>query len=613
MRGLLVVAAFLAVGVGYRGHDGLQGAGKSKTDDKFVDPFLAEDVAAPGDDEIPGIPDQELAPAPKKPSASRKTAKPEKAPAEPSKSLEPEDSSDPPLIMDLDDKPAAEPQQKSDTKAPAAGKLKSRDKRPKASDPFAELEPDAEAVPQRIPTLESARLTREIKRTAPPTLDDQDLPDFDGPDGKEQPKLRTLKNVPTLGKSALEKSAPGKLDAGKLDAGKSDPGKSDWKSFAVEAANSADSDKARGGGPAPESARFEQSGDIQYLNEPIEKIVIEGNKTIKTEEIKKLIKTREGRVADPKQIKEDVRTLVQKRWFFDVETRIAQSKDGPGKVLVFRVSERPMLKKITYIGNKKIKDKALNEAHMLKVNGGYDVGQNREAVHRILALYQEKGYQHATVELEKGDSSDDREVVFKINEGPKVVVNQITFSGNSYFSTAVLKTQIKTKKVILWFFGGKYDHNSVDEDVHLLKQYYHNLGFFDVQIHEKVSESSDKSKIHVEYVIEEGQRFKVRNIEFVGNRVLSEEKLRKDLKVKPNDAYAQRFVDVDKNKIVAQYGELGRINAVVNPLTRSFEQPGYVDLVYEINEDRPFRIGRIHVRINGEHPHTKESAVLTKL
>jgi outer membrane protein insertion porin family len=83
--------------------------------------------------------------------------------------------------------------------------------------------------------------------------------------------------------------------------------------------------------------------------------------------------------------------------------------------------------------------------------------------------------------------------------------------------------------------------------------------------------------------------------------------------VKPNDAYAQRFVDVDKNKIIAQYGELGRINAVVNPLTRSFEQPGYIDLVYEINEDRPYRIGRIHVRINGDHPHTKESAVLTKL
>lgn len=630
MRGLLVVAAFVAVGMGYHGHDGLKGAGNSKTDTKFVDPFLADDVAAPGDDEIPGIPDLELPPERKKSSNSRKAVEPTKSAAALRKTFDLQDPSEPSLDLELDDERSIGPKKKPDVKASdedmskdGAGRFKSpgtledldlgelptvasplkkrsdktsnKSKSDSKASPFAELELDAETPPQRLPTLESPKLTREIKKTASPRQnDDLDLKELDLPDGgNEQPRLRTLKNVPTLGKP--------------------DSGKSDWKPFAPEAAKSADSDKASAGGPASESARFEQSGDIQDLNEPIEKIVIEGNKTIKTEEIKKLLKTREGRVADPRQIKEDVRTLVSKRWFFDVETRIAQSKDGPGKVLVFRVAEKPMLKKITYIGNKKIKDKALNETHTLKVNGGYDVGQNREAVHRIQSLYQEKGYQHATVELEKGDSNDDREVVFRINEGPKVVVNKISFAGNSYFSTAVLKTQIKTKKVILWFFGGKYDHASVEDDVHSLKVYYHNLGFFDVQVRDRVSESADKSKIHVEYIIEEGTRFKVRNIEFVGNRVIPEDKLRKDLKVKPNDFYAQRFVEVDKNKIVAQYGELGRIKAGVSPVTRSFETPGYVDLVYEINEDRPYRIGRIHVRINGDHPHTKESTVLTKL
>jgi len=657
LRGLLVVAAFVAVGMGYHGHDGLQGAGKSTTDPKFVDPFLAEDVAAPGDDEIPGIPDVELPRTPRK-SNARKKAEPKRAAVElgkPSASVDSSESSD---LLELNDASATDapasgskstsptptkPKKKTDIKTPPedvlideksdvnspnpeemdfgeslpstvphkkqAGKSGAKSKPDSTKSPFAELELNDDAAPQRLPTMETPRLTRDIKKTTAPNQSaDPDLNELDLLGTPDQPKIRSLKNVPTLGKTDTAKSETERANAGTAGAGKSD-----WKSFAVEAANSADSAKGASSGPSAESARFEQSGDIQDLSEPIEKIVVEGNKTIKTEEIKKLIKTREGRVADPKQIKEDVRTLVAKRWFFDVETRIAQSKDGPGKVLVFRVTEKPMLKSITYIGNKKIKEKALNECHMLKVNGGYDVGANREAVHRIESLYQEKGYLHATVELEKGDSNDERDVVFRINEGPKVVVNQITFSGNSYFSTAVLKTQIKTKKVILWLFGGKYDHASVEEDVHLLKQYYHNLGFFDVQVRDKVSESSDRSKIHVEYIIEEGVRFKVRNIEFVGNRVLSEEKLRKDLKVKRNDAYAQRFVDVDKNKIVAQYGELGRINATVNPLTRSFEEPGYIDLVYEINEDRPYRIGRIHVHINGDHPHTKESVVLTKL
>lgn len=592
MRGLLIVAAVVAAGVGYRGH-GLQGAAKSKSDPKFVDPFLEEDVTAPGDDEIPRIPDLEIPPDRERPSDRELSS-------------DPEFSLDPPIEIEPQSKSTAGPKKKLDTTAPVRTGVRTGvksgvklDKLDFALDPDPaetsadELQLDADSKPPSMPKVQSPRLTREIKKTALPKLDsDQDsIPDddLDAPGrAKNQPKLRALKNVPNAEKS-------------------------EWKSTSPELPGSPNPEKIAAGGPPAETARFERTGEITDLSEPIEKIVIEGNKTVKTEEIRKLIKTREGRVADPKQIKEDVRTLLAKRWFFDVETRIAQSKDGPGRVLVFRVRERPMLKKITFVGNKKIKDKALNEVIMLKVNGGYEVGANREAAHRILSHYQDKGYRHASVELEKGDSPEDREVIFKIDEGPKVVVNKISFQGNKYFSSAVLKTQVKTKKVILWFFGGKYDPASIDEDVHLVKQYYQDLGFFDVQVRAKKSESEDKSKIHVEYVIEEGVRFKVRNIEFVGNRVLPEDKLRKDLKVKPNDHYAQRFVNGDKDKIVAQYGELGRIFAKVEPRTRSFEEPGYVDLVYEINEDRPYRIGRIHVHINGEHPHTKESAVLTKL
>ena len=590
MRGLLVVAALLAVGVGHHG-PGVQGAAKSKPDLQFVDPFLPEDVAAPGDDEIPGISELELPPDadhPSNPAAESDLETRPRTGSSPRSISNPRPVSNP--------KPVATP--KTGPKTPK--------KKP------AEFEIDDEPMPQNMPTMAAPRLNREIKKTAIPRLgvDDESIPG-DAPElNDRQKKLPSLKNLPNGGK-------PGWKSTGLEATGSED---ADGKSAGAEnsasdksASGKTSGDKFDAGGPPAESARFEKSREIEDLKEPIEKIVIEGNKTIKTEEIKKLIKTREGRVPEAKQIKEDVAALISKRWFFDVEPRIARSKDGPGKVLVFKVNEKPMMTKITYVGNKKIKEKALAELTGLKVNGGYDVGQNREAVHRILDHYRDKGFQYVTVELEKGDDPQDREVIFKIVEGPKVVVNKISFVGNKYFSSSVLKTQVKTKKVILWWFGGKYDPSSIPEDIEALKKYYQDLGFFDVQITSRKSESEDKSKIHIEYVIEEGVRFKIRNIEFVGNRVIPEDKLRENLKMKPNALYALRFVNVDKDKMVAQYGELGRIKATVDPRTRSFEEPGYVDLVYEINEDRPYRIGRIHVRINGDHPHTKESAVLTKL
>jgi outer membrane protein insertion porin family len=362
--------------------------------------------------------------------------------------------------------------------------------------------------------------------------------------------------------------------------------------------------RARGGltDPAPE---------IADLKEPLAGVVVEGNRTIAADEILKKIKTRAGRPPDPKQIKDDVRSLYSSRWFFNVETRLSQTAEGP--VLVFKVLERPMLQKVEYAGNKKIKTKELGELTGLKVGGAYDVGANKESARRIENHYHEKGFIYAKVELEKGESLEDREVRFKINEGPKVHVDKISFSGNSFVSDGVLKTQVKTKTRLLWLFGGKYDPATVPEDIASLKQYYHSLGFFDVRIKNKGGVSNDKARVHLEYEIVEGPRYKVRNIEIVGNRVLPEDKLRTEAKMLPGQYFNERFLNADVEKITAQYGELGRIFARVEATPRFLEEPGTVDLVYNIDEDRPYRIGKIHVHIEGDHPHTKESVILTRL
>jgi outer membrane protein insertion porin family len=561
MRCLFVVATAAAAATAGWGQFGIQGAAKSKAPQTTEDPFLADDTEPPAADDIPALPEV----APTVPSTAPKSkplaTAPDSAPVGSSFEL-PDD-------IDLtlpSEKPPVKPSKSA---------------------------PPLDSLDDLVPEMKPSRVGRDIKKTAPPKLDDPadlglDIDTPSPPAGKL--KLPSLKNTP-IGDN---------------------PG---WKSTGVEPASSSHKPpKSKLDGPLAERARLERGPEIEELSDPLAKIVIEGNKAIKTDQIMKLIKSRVGRPFDPKVTKEDVRTLVSKRWFFDVETRISHSKQGP--VLVFRVRERPLVEKITYDGNNKIKEKELKDLADqcgLKVGGGYDMGQNREAVHRILSNYHEKGYRYATVELEKGDKPEDREVVFKIVEGPKVVVSKISFSGNKFFASSVLKTQVKTKTEILWLFGGKFDPLSIPEDISALKTYYIDLGYFDVQIKHEEHLSENKAKVNIEYIIEEGMRYKVRNIEFVGNKVIPKEKLLENLKVKPNDFWANRFIKTDQEKIVAQYGELGRIFAKVEPRHRSYEEPGYVDLVYEIKEDRPYRIGRINVRINGDHPHTKENAVLTKL
>lgn len=351
--------------------------------------------------------------------------------------------------------------------------------------------------------------------------------------------------------------------------------------------------------------------EIGNIKEPLADVLIEGNKTIHADEIFKKIKTKAGRLPDPKLIKEDVAALYKSRWFLQVEPHISRNDKGP--VLIFKVIERPMLKSVEYKGNKKIKTKELAELTGLKEGGAFDVGANKESARRIESHYREKGFLWAEVTLEKGEDPGDREVVFAINEGPKVHVDKITFSGNKDISSGILQTHLKTKTRKFWLLGGKFDPTTIPEDVVSLKEYYHNLGYFDVAITPKRGLSENKASVHIDYQIEEGVRFKVRNVAFVGNRVITEEQLRANSKMLPGQPYNQRFVKADVEKITGQYGELGRIFARIEPIQRTFEKPGELDLVYEIHEDMPRKIGRIHVHIEGEHPHTKESVVLNRL
>jgi outer membrane protein insertion porin family len=371
-------------------------------------------------------------------------------------------------------------------------------------------------------------------------------------------------------------------------------------------------------GQLPSAADSDQAPST---DQPIVDIQIEGNSTIPASAIKKYVKTLTGRPVSEDQVRDDLRSLYSTRWFFSVEPRYRQTDEGV--VLVFRVVERPMLRSVEYRGNSKIKTKDLASLTGLKKEGPYDVSTNREAVRRIEAHYLEKGFPFAEVELLKGDDKDDRDVVFLIKEGPKTVVSHIKFSGNEFFNGPLLKTKLRTKTAILGLhiLGGKYNPTTIPDDIAAVKQYYHNLGFFDVKIDKKVTVDEVKynplrkghADVTIEYIIDEGVRYKLRNVEIVGNRVLSEDELRAHLDLKEGEPFNARLLNADVEEIQDKYGEMGRLFARVDAVPRFLEEPGVVDLVYEINEDRVYQIRRINVHIQGDHPHTREATVLNRI
>ena len=344
-----------------------------------------------------------------------------------------------------------------------------------------------------------------------------------------------------------------------------------------------------------------------HLDEPLVDVIIEGNSTIPNPEIAKYVKTRPGRPVTQKQIKDDVDALVRTRWFASVEPTLRRTDEGV--VLVFRVLERPIVRRVEYKGLKKIKQKVFDNMTQLRAGSPFDVSSNRECARRIEEHYHEKGYAFATVELEKGNDRDDREVVFLINEGPKVSVSAVKFDGNKEFYDGILKTKTRTKTQILWLFGGKYDPTTIKDDVEGVKQYYHSLGYFDVDIKHQLKFSEDRSKVEIHYEIDEGIRYKIRSIEVAGNNVMSEEEIRGMMKVAEGIHYNTRDINKDVDAIKTKYGEQGRLFCRVDAVPRWTEDEGIVDIVYKIEEDKVYRIRNMNVHIQGDHPHTRTNLV----
>src|SRR5690606_20635408 len=125
-----------------------------------------------------------------------------------------------------------------------------------------------------------------------------------------------------------------------------------------------------------------------------------------------------------------------------------------------------------------------------------------------------------------------------------------------------------------------------------------------------ISFNDDKSRATLEYKIVEGPRYKIRNVEVLGNNIFSEEQLRAHMALTEGQYFNTRLLNKDIDKIQDQYGQLGRLFATVDAIPRFLETPGEADLVYRIDEDKVYRVRRVDVVINGDHPHTRRAVVL---
>jgi outer membrane protein insertion porin family len=235
----------------------------------------------------------------------------------------------------------------------------------------------------------------------------------------------------------------------------------------------------------------------------ISAVIITGNQRMSTEQVKVRLHTKPGDEYETSVVDNDVRELYKTGQFSNIAAWIRPDGATRAKIY-FSVRELPnTVQKVTFIGNKHIKEKDLKDLTGVRESTPLNPNLNRQGCQKILEKYAEMGRSFAECHLIKGGDLADTEVVYQITEGPKYKVSDIQFKGNTFASVEQLKQKIPLQA------GGIFHRTKSEAGFNELLTFYRDSGFRDVRISLERRRDSAPGAITLIYHIQEGPRYHI--------------------------------------------------------------------------------------------------------
>jgi outer membrane protein assembly complex protein YaeT len=375
---------------------------------------------------------------------------------------------------------------------------------------------------------------------------------------------------------------------------------------------------------APITAQAQPARELSVTSElrgrTVEGVRVVGNERVLTATILNVVRTREGEKFEPQTVQEDYQRIFGLRRFSNVEAKVEPT--ATGVIVIFQVSEQKQVADIVI--DKPRTTGGIDTAtirNVIDIEKGQAIDPFRvsQARRAIEALYRSRNYPMATVTVDMDEVNRTGVMRFNIVEGPQVRVRNITFKGNRTFSDNKLSDQVRSRSYIWIFREGTFEPEVVEDDVAAIRRFYQQKGFFDARVGRKLIFSPDQTELQIDFVIDEGPRYMVDKVTFKGNSAVSEALLRSNLKVVEGMAFDQELIDRDVRKMVRDYSPFGYIYqpGTNDPDYLRIETkevfrltPGHVEVVYEIKEGKPFRIGQILPRGNSR---TQDKVILREM
>ena len=254
----------------------------------------------------------------------------------------------------------------------------------------------------------------------------------------------------------------------------------------------------------------------------------------------------------------EITEAVKRYWRHGLFSKVSVTADsivGSKIYLCFNLALRPRVSAINYNGLKKSEREDL-EAR-LGIVAGSQVTPNIIDRAKILAkkYFDEKGYKNAVIDIvQRDDVAATNQVILDVNvdKKDKMKVRHIYLVGNKALSDKKIKGGLFTKgafaktheagKLSSFLKAKKFTEERYEADKQNLIDKYNELGYRDMVIVRDSVWNHDHNHVNILVEVDEGQKYYIRNITWVGNTVASTDYLNRLLGMKKGDVYNQKLM-----------------------------------------------------------------------
>ena len=309
---------------------------------------------------------------------------------------------------------------------------------------------------------------------------------------------------------------------------------------------------------------------------------------------------------------------VKRYWRNGLFSKVAVAVDsliGDKVYLHFYLAPRPKISTINYIGLKKSEREDMeNKLGMAK---GMALHPNVIDRAKILAkrYFDDKGFKNAEITItQRDDVANKNQVILdvEVDKKEKMKIRNIIIDGNKALSDSKIKGKLFTKgaftktheagKFANFLKSKKYTPDRWKKDKQNLLEKYNEYGYRDAVIVEDSVWNNDDKHVNIYVKVDEGKKYYVRNITWVGNTVYNTDQLNAILNMKKGDVYNQKHINKrllstgDEDAVGNIYYNNGYVFSQVDPTEVNIVGDS-IDLEIRIVENQQAYLS--HVRING--------------